>query len=168
MALVAYVGAGAPDSSEVTMEPVALKGNVYVSTYGQTKVHSYLSPPDGLMVNTQIVEGRSSVVIFDGQLHLPYAEEVASYIKMIGKPVDRFILSHGHSDHWSGLQVLTERFPAAEVYAIAGVAELIRLRGSKTLERANRLYGDRCDEGHCALTNFGRGCAGNRRGHLRL
>jgi hypothetical protein len=46
---------------EVTMEatwkphekPVALKGNVYVSTYGQTKVHSYLSPPDGLMVNTQ-------------------------------------------------------------------------------------------------------------------
>jgi len=56
------------------MEPVALKGNVYVSTYGQTKVHSYLSPPDGLMVNTQIVEGRSSVVIFDSQLHLPYAE----------------------------------------------------------------------------------------------
>src|SRR6516165_9028476 len=125
------------------MEPVALKGNVYVSTYGQTEVHSYLSPPDGLMVNTQIIEGRSSVVIFDGQLHLPYAEEVASYIKMIGKPVDRFILSHGHSDHWSGLQVLTERFPAAEVYAIAGVAELIRLRGSKTLERAKRLYGDR-------------------------
>jgi hypothetical protein len=64
------------------MEPVALKGNVYVSIYGQTKVHSYLSPPDGLMVNTQIVEGRSSVVIFDGQLHLPYAGE-GSYIKMI-------------------------------------------------------------------------------------
>ena len=73
-------------------KPVALKGNVYVSTYGQTKVHSYLSPADGLMVNTQIVEGRSSVVIFDSQLHLPYAEEVASYIKTIGKPVDRFIL----------------------------------------------------------------------------
>src|SRR4029077_767963 len=82
-------------------------------------------------------------VIYDGQLHLPYAEEVASYIKTIGKPVDRFILSHGHSDHWSGLQVLTERFPAAQVYAIAGVAELIRLRGSKTLERAKQLYGDR-------------------------
>ena len=93
------------------------------------------------MVNTQIVEGRSSVMVFDGQLYLPYAEEVASYIKTIGKPVDRFILSHGHSDHWSGLQVLTERL--AEVYAIAGVAELIRLRGSKTLERAKRLYGDR-------------------------
>jgi len=150
-------------------KPVALKGNVYVSTYGQTKVHSYLSPPDGLMVNTQIVEGHSSVVIFDGQLHLPYAEEVASYIKTIGKPVDRFILSHGHSDHWSGLQVLTERFPAAEVYAIAGVAELIRLRGSKTLERANRLYGDRAaTRVTVPFANFGRGCAGNRRGRLRL
>jgi glyoxylase-like metal-dependent hydrolase (beta-lactamase superfamily II) len=107
-------------------KPVPLKGNVYVSTYGQIKVHSYLSPPDGLMVNTQNVEGRSSVVIFDGQLHLPYAEEVASYIKTIGKPVDRFILSHGHSDHWSGLQVLTERFPAAEVYAIAGWTSALR------------------------------------------
>jgi len=59
------------------------------------------------------------------------------------RPSGSVIQSHGHSDHWSGLQVLTERFPAAEVYAIAGVAELIRLRGSKTLERAKRLYGDR-------------------------
>jgi glyoxylase-like metal-dependent hydrolase (beta-lactamase superfamily II) len=136
MPLVAYADAGAPDSTEVTMEPVALKGNVYVSTYGRTKVHSYLSPPDGLMVNTQIVEGRSSVVIFDGQLHLPYAEEVASYIKMIGKPVDRFILSHGHSDHWSGLQVLTERFPAAELYAIAGVADRTRKRKTRICRTA--------------------------------
>jgi len=80
------------------------------------------------MVNTQIVEGRSSVVIFDGQLLLPYAEEVASYVKTIGKSVHRFILSHGHSDHWSRLQVLRQRMPAAEVYAVADVAELIRLR----------------------------------------
>jgi hypothetical protein len=58
--LTAHDGDGAPDSTEVTMEaiskrhanPGALQGNVYVSTYGETTVHSYLSPPDGLMVNT--------------------------------------------------------------------------------------------------------------------
>jgi len=34
-------------------------------------------------------------------------------------------------------------YPRGARSAIAGVAELIRLRGSKTLERAKRLYGDR-------------------------
>ena len=72
-----------------------------------------LSPADGLQVNTQMIEGPNAVVIFDGQLLLSYADEVASYVQTLGKPVDRIILSHAHTDHWAGLQLLTERFPNA-------------------------------------------------------
>jgi glyoxylase-like metal-dependent hydrolase (beta-lactamase superfamily II) len=39
----------------------------------------------------------NAVVIFDGQLLLPYADEVASYGQRLGKPIDRIILSHVHT-----------------------------------------------------------------------
>src|SRR6202049_458096 len=118
-------------------------GAVLVSQFGPVKIHSYLSPLDGFHVNTQMIEGPTAVVIFDGQLLLPYADEVASYVQTLGKPVERIILSHAHTDHWSGLQVLTERFPDARVFALAGVADQVRARGSTRLDALRPIYGDK-------------------------
>ena len=118
-------------------------GAILVSEFGPVKIHSYLSPADGLQVNTQMVEGPNAVVIFDGQLLLPYADEVASYVQTLGKPIDRIILSHAHTDHWGGLQVLTERFPDARVFALDGIADQIRTRGPARLDGLRRTYGDK-------------------------
>jgi glyoxylase-like metal-dependent hydrolase (beta-lactamase superfamily II) len=118
-------------------------GAVRVSQFGPIKIHSYLSPADGFHVNTQMIEGPTAVVIFDGQLLLPYADEVASYAQTLGKPVDRIILSHAHTDHWSGLQVLTERFPNARVFALDGVADQLRARGLARLDSFRPIYGDK-------------------------
>jgi glyoxylase-like metal-dependent hydrolase (beta-lactamase superfamily II) len=118
-------------------------GSILVSQFGPVKIHSYLSPADGLQVNTQMIEGPNAVVIFDGQLLLTYAYEVASYVRTLGKPVDRIILSHAHTDHWAGLQVLTERFPNARVFALEGIAQQVRDSGPARLDRLGRIYGDR-------------------------
>jgi Metallo-beta-lactamase superfamily len=109
-------------------------GAILVSQFGPVKIHSYLSPADGLQVNTQMIEGPNAVVIFDGQLLLTYADEVASYVQTLGKPVDRIILSHAHTDHWGGLQILTERFPDARVFALDGIADQVRARGPARLD----------------------------------
>jgi glyoxylase-like metal-dependent hydrolase (beta-lactamase superfamily II) len=90
-----------------------------------------------------MVEGPNAVVIFDGQLLLPYADEVASYVQTLGKPIDRIILSHAHTDHWGGLQVLTERFPDARVFALDGIADQVRARGPARLDGLRRIYGDK-------------------------
>jgi hypothetical protein len=116
---------------------------ILVSRFGPVKIHSYLSPADGFRVNTQMIEGPKAVVIFDGQLLLPYAAEAASYAQTLGKPVDRIILSHAHTDHWAGLQVLTERFPDARVFALDGVADPIRARGAARLDSFRPIYGDK-------------------------
>jgi metal-dependent hydrolase (beta-lactamase superfamily II) len=118
-------------------------GAILVSQFGPVKIHSYLSPLDGFHVNTQMIEGPTAVVVFDGQLLLPYADEVASYVRTLGKPVDRIILSHAHTDHWSGLQVLTERFPDARLFALDGVADQLRVRGQARLDSFRPIYGDR-------------------------
>jgi hypothetical protein len=128
-----------------TKDPVASgrMGAIRVSQIGPVKIHSYLSPLDGFHVNTQMIEGPTAVVIFDGQLLLPYADEVASYAQTLGKPVDRIILSHAHTDHWSGLQILTERFPDARVFALDGIADQLRARGQARLDSFRPIYGDR-------------------------
>src|ERR1700682_3870395 len=118
-------------------------GAILVSQFGPVKIHSYLSPLDGFHVNTQMIEGPNAVVICDGQLLLPYAAEVASYVQTLGKPIDRIILSHGHTDHWGGLQVLTERFPDARVFALDGIADQVRARGPARLDGLRRTYGDK-------------------------
>src|SRR5271168_894872 len=118
-------------------------GAILVSQFGPVKIHSYLSPADGLQVNTQMIEGPNAVVIFDGQLLLPYADEVASYVQTLGKPIDRIILSHAHTDHWGGLQLLTERFPDARVFALDGIADQVRTRGPARLDGLRRTYGDK-------------------------
>src|ERR1700721_508157 len=118
-------------------------GAVLVSQFGPVKIHSYLSPLDGFHVNTQMIEGPTAVVIFDGQLLLPYANEVASYVQTLGKPVERIILSHAHTDHWSGLQVLTERFADARVFALDGIADQLHARGQARLDSFRPIYGDR-------------------------
>ena len=58
-------------------------------------------------------------------------------------PIDRIILSHAHTDHWGGLQVLTERFPDARVFALDGIADQVRARGPARLDGLRRTYGDK-------------------------
>ena len=126
-----------------TKDAAGRMGAILVSEFGAVKIHSYLSPADGLQVNTQMIEGPNAVVIFDGQLLLPYADEVASYVQTLGKPIDRIILSHAHTDHWGGLQVLTERFPDARVFALDGIADQVRAKGPARLDGLRRTYGDK-------------------------
>ena len=122
---------------------LARQGAVQVTQFENVKIHSYVSPMDGWLVNSQIVEGPTEVVIFDGQLLLPYAEEVAEYAAQLRKPVTHIIVSHAHPDHWSGLQVLTERFPSARVYALQGIADALKARGEGVLTGMRHLFGDR-------------------------
>jgi metal-dependent hydrolase (beta-lactamase superfamily II) len=145
-ALLPFIGlrlSAAADAGTKDAAAPGRMGAILVSQFGPLKIHSYLSPADGLQVNTQMIEGQNAVVIFDGQLLLPYADEVASYVQTIGKPVDRIILSHAHTDHWGGLQVLTERFPDVRVFALDGVADQIRAGGPTRLDRLRRNYGDK-------------------------
>jgi len=132
---------GAPGTKDAAAS--GRMGAILVSQFGPVKIHSYLSPADGFHVNTQMIEGPTAVVIFDGQLLLPYADEVASYVQTLGKPVDRIILSHAHTDHWGGLQILTERFPDARVFALDGIADQVRARGPARLDGLRRTYGDK-------------------------
>src|SRR6202795_495824 len=126
-----------------TKDAAGRMGAILVRQFGPVKIHSYLSPADGFQVNTQMIEGPTAVVIFDGQLLLPYANEVASYVQTFAKTVYRIFLSHAHTDLWSGLEVLTERLPDSRLFALDGIADQLRARGTARLDSLRRIYGDK-------------------------
>src|SRR3954471_14508011 len=88
---------------------------------GNTTFHTYTAPEAGFRVNTHIIETPSELTVIDAQLALPLASEVSALLREIGKPVARIIISHTHPDHFSGLQVLAEAFPDADILALESV-----------------------------------------------
>lgn len=123
-----------------------MDGTITVSNGGKIAVHTYTSPPDGWLVNTHILEGPTKLLIIDGQLMKAYADEVVAYATSLGKPVDRFVLSHGHPDHWSGFEVLKPCFPQAEVHALTGVIEFLSAFGEYALGKVRQITGDKIAE----------------------
>ncbi len=146
MAIVAgmVVTAVGLSPSTVNAKPKSeeIQTGVEVKEFGSVKIHSFLSGPDGLFVNSHVVEGPTKLIVFDGQLLSSYATSFANYVVGLHKPVDRIILSHGHPDHWSGLEVLAERFPASPIYALAGIAEGVSARGERMLGLMRKVFGD--------------------------
>ena len=120
-----------------------MNGIITITHGGEVTIHTYTSPPEGWLVNSHILEGPTKLVIFDGQMMNAYADEVADYASRLGKPVDRIIISHGHPDHWSGLEVLAQRFPQAEVHALPGVTEFLRAFGEFALGKFQQNFGDK-------------------------
>src|SRR5260370_3426190 len=90
----------------------ARMGSILVNQFGPVKIHSYLSPTDGFHVNTQMIEGKTAVVIFHGELLLPYADEVSSSVPALGKPLARILPSLAHTSSWPPLHVSTDPFPS--------------------------------------------------------
>ncbi len=121
----------------------SMKGTVVISAHPHVRVHTYVSPPDGWLVTTPIVEGPEGLVIFDGQLLNAYAEEVAVYARSLGKPVERIIVSHAHPDHWAGLEILSKAFADATISALPSVRGQIRAGGDMMLTRLKGIFGDR-------------------------
>ena len=52
-----------------------MNGTITITRGGTVTIHTYTSPPEGWLVNTQILEGPTKLIIFDGQLVRAYADE---------------------------------------------------------------------------------------------
>src|SRR5262249_31251330 len=83
-----------------------------------------------------------SLIIFDAQFFLPYAEEAAAFAVSLNKPVERIILSHIHLDHWSGLPILASRFPNAPICGLPGVIDYLETNGQRILDARRPVFGD--------------------------
>lgn len=114
-----------------------MAGHVTVIDKGNVKIHSYVAPPKGGNVNTQIIETPHSLILIDVQMAMPFAKEVKAYADKLGKKIDRIIISHPHPDHWFGL----EAFGNVPTYSLAGTKKVIEKAGKGMIARMSKKLG---------------------------
>jgi glyoxylase-like metal-dependent hydrolase (beta-lactamase superfamily II) len=90
---------------------------------------------DQFWTNSIIIEGTHEVMLVDAQLTKTNAEKVLQEIKATKKPLSIIYITHEHADHFLGLQVFKDAYPAALVLA-----------NSNVVDRINKVYQEKIDK----------------------
>lgn len=77
-------------------------GTVHSFAKAGVTFHTYVSPAQAIHVTSHVVEFEDQLLVVDGTMLPPTAQEVSAVIAATGKPVGMAILSHEHPDHWGG------------------------------------------------------------------
>lgn len=83
----------------------------------------------GAWSNSYLISGESEAILFDVFMLRSDAVQLADAIEKSGKILQKVMISHAHPDHFMGLDVITERFPDAQVVSTQNVAADIKTDG---------------------------------------
>jgi glyoxylase-like metal-dependent hydrolase (beta-lactamase superfamily II) len=125
-----------------TKEKNPMDGTVRTLDLDKVRVHVYTPPEEAFLVNSTIIELADRLIVVDGQIFQRFAREVGDLIDTLGKPIDRFVLTHNHPDHFSGFQHLTDRFPGVQLAALASVRDYLARLGQRILDVRRAMFGD--------------------------
>ncbi len=73
-----------------------------------------------------LITGENDAVLVDTFLSEQHSEELVQWVAQSGKNLIAIYVTHAHGDHYFGLGLLLERFPAAQAIAARPVAEAIK------------------------------------------
>jgi glyoxylase-like metal-dependent hydrolase (beta-lactamase superfamily II) len=104
-----------------------------------TKV--FFSDEKGFEVASVIVTGKTDAVLIDAQWTLSNAHRVIAEIAETGKQLKTIYVTHAHPDHYFGLGIVAEAFPAARVTALAAVARTINRQFFGKLDHWEKVIG---------------------------
>lgn len=99
------------------------------------RVEVFTAGPDGFLVTSTLILGERDAVLVDSQFTLSEAHRLAARVLESKKNLKAIFITHGHPDHFFGLEVLKAQFPNVEIYASPAVlAELRTLAPAKLLQ----------------------------------
>jgi len=90
---------------------------------------------DQFWTNSVIIEGTHEVMLVDAQLTRTNADKVLRQIKATNKPLSIIYITHEHADHFLGLEVFKDAYPAVRILA-----------NSNVVDRINKVYQEKIDK----------------------
>jgi glyoxylase-like metal-dependent hydrolase (beta-lactamase superfamily II) len=76
-------------------------------------LHTFSADAPGLCGNSHLISGPTESLLIDSQFLLHDAAEIAAIVKRELPPLRQIFITHGHPDHYFGLQALLDVFPQA-------------------------------------------------------
>jgi glyoxylase-like metal-dependent hydrolase (beta-lactamase superfamily II) len=92
-------------------------------------IQPFTSAEAGAWSNAYLISGNADAILFDTVMLRSDASKLAEQIAQSGKSLRTVFVSHGHPDHFMGLDVIVERFPNTRVVATKNVVEDIKRDG---------------------------------------
>jgi len=77
-----------------------------------------------------LIYGVRDAVLVDAFMTVKQANTLADWVASKGKKLTNIYITHGHGDHWFGVNTLLERFPNARAVATANTVAVMRLNAS--------------------------------------
>ncbi|HXW16434.1 MAG TPA: MBL fold metallo-hydrolase [Terriglobia bacterium] len=99
------------------------------SARASLSIQCFTSSEAGAWSNSYLISGKSDAILFDVFMLASDAAQIADGIAKSAKTLKTVMISHAHPDHFMGLEVITERFPRAQVVSTANVVADIRQDG---------------------------------------
>jgi len=102
----------------------------------------FVGAENGFFVTSTIVAGERDAVVIDAQFTRSDARRLAERIKALGKNLTTVYITHGHPDHYMGLNVLQEEFPGARLVTAPEVIPAIDEGKAAKVAQWKPLYAD--------------------------
>lgn len=126
-------GAGAADAPKS-----ALRLRVFVSpAHVIPNSESTFSP-----TTSTLVFGDHEAVLVDAQYITQDIEDLGDMIEQVGRKLTTIFITHGHADHYFGMDRLAARFPGTRIVAASSVVEDINARGDEQVATFSAWFGD--------------------------
>jgi glyoxylase-like metal-dependent hydrolase (beta-lactamase superfamily II) len=122
----------------MTAHPSQLRLQVFVSPTHPIGNEGLTFSP----TTSTLIYGEREAILVDAQFIKNDIDELGDMIEDLGKTLTTIFITHGHPDHYFGIDVLAERFPSARVVATAKVVADIIDRGSQELATFSAWFGD--------------------------
>lgn len=105
------------------------------------KVEAINAGPGGFLVTSTLITGEKDAILVDAQFTLAEAHRVAAKVLESGKHLTTIVITHGHPDHFFGLEVFKAQFPDAKIIASPKVIAELKAHAPGSLAQWKPLYG---------------------------
>jgi len=102
----------------------------------------FTASPGGFLVDSTIVAGDKDAILIDAQFDLADAHRLVAAILETKKHLTAVYITHAHPDHYFGLAVIHQAFPAAKLVALPAVVEEINRTWHDKVKQWGPLYGE--------------------------
>src|SRR5580698_2857463 len=92
-------------------------------------------------ITSTLIFGEHDAVLVDAMMTVAEAEALADWVGLHNRNLETIYITHGHFDHFYGLSILLDRFPAARAIATPKTVNAMQMSFTPTVERlARRLF----------------------------
>src|SRR6202047_446499 len=92
-------------------------------------------------ITSTLIFGEYDAVLVDAMTTVAEAEALADWIALHNRNLETIYITHAHFDHFYGLSILLDRFPAARAIATPKTVNAMQMSFSPLVERlARRLF----------------------------